>query len=380
MAACPSICDNEILRLVKLVYEAAEDPALWHNFLGRVGVLMNATASTMEAYDQSQRSGNVGASSNLDPELLQQYDYFAPKNLWQKGGSARYPIARAVTGSMYVTDNTLFRSEFYQDFLRHMSIFHLAGGVLLKDGDHNASVSFFRPRGNEAFGPEELALLNVLLPHIKQALHIHRRISIAEGGRRAISEALDRMPIGVLVVDDCSRVLAANRRAAEILAEGKGLSSEPGGLRAAIPSQTSKLRNLVAGAAETSRGAAFHPGGVLKLERPSLQGSLSVRVVPLSSHSCLADHVQAAAIIFVSDSITCPTVSHLAALYCLTPAEERLATKLIEGQTLDEIAAALQISRNTAATQLKSVFQKTGTHRQTDLVRLLLSSVAALIP
>lgn len=380
MSAYPSICDEEILRLVKLVYEAAEDTALWHEFLGRVSVFMNATASTMEVYDQSQRSGNVEVSFNLDPELLRQYDYFAPKNPWQKGGGTRFPIARAVTGSMYVTDDVLFRSEFYQDFLRSMGIFHLAGGVLLKDGGYNASVSFFRPRGDGAFGPEELAFLNVLLPHIKQALHIHHRISIAEGGRRAIAEALDRMPIGVIVVDDCSRVLAANRRAAEILAEGKGLLSGPSGLRATIPSQATKLRNLVAAAAETSRGIAFHPGGVLKLERPSLQGPLSVRVVPLPRHSCLADHVQAAAVVFVSDPIARPKLSHLATLYCLTPAEERLATKLIEGQTLDEIVTTLKISRNTAATQLKSVFQKTGTHRQADLVRLLLGSVAALTP
>lgn len=382
MAVNPSISDEEILRLVKLVYEAAEDMALWREFLGRVSALINATVSTLEVYDQSQNSGNIEVSFNVDPEFLHQYaSYFAPKNPWQKGGSTRLPLAKAVTGSMYVSDEVLFRSEFYQDFLRPVGAFHLAGGILLKNGGHNASVSFFRPQQDEAFGIEALAFLNVLLPHIKQALHLHYRISAAEGERRATVAALDRMPIGVVIVDNYARVLIVNRRAAEILAEGDGLSSGPSGLQAANPRQTTTLRNLVAAAAATSKGVAIYPGGVFKLERSSLKSPLSIRVVPLPPHSCLVDNVRsAAAVVFVSNPDARPTVSHLVALYCLTPAEERLAAELIQGQTLEEIAAALQISRNTAATHLKSIFQKTGTRRQADLVGLLLGSVAAVIP
>jgi DNA-binding CsgD family transcriptional regulator len=81
----------------------------------------------------------------------------------------------------------------------------------------------------------------------------------------------------------------------------------------------------------------------------------------------------------VSDPEAHPAPSQIWSLYHLTPAEERLATLLAQGESLKEAAEGLGISRNTAATQLKSVFQKTGVHRQSDLVRLVLGGVGSLV-
>ncbi len=55
-----------------------------------------------------------------------------------------------------------------------------------------------------------------------------------------------------------------------------------------------------------------------------------------------------------------------------------LASELAKGLTLDDAAAALDISRNTARSQLQAVFRKTGVSRQSELVLLLLGSVATL--
>ena len=47
-------------------------------------------------------------------------------------------------------------------------------------------------------------------------------------------------------------------------------------------------------------------------------------------------------------------------------------------RTISEVADELEITLNTARTHLKQVFEKTGTKRQAELVRLLLQSPAAL--
>ena len=52
-------------------------------------------------------------------------------------------------------------------------------------------------------------------------------------------------------------------------------------------------------------------------------------------------------------------------------AEARIASMLIDGHSLTEIAGLQGVSLNTVRTQLKSVFVKTGVDRQVDLVRLL---------
>jgi DNA-binding CsgD family transcriptional regulator len=59
-------------------------------------------------------------------------------------------------------------------------------------------------------------------------------------------------------------------------------------------------------------------------------------------------------------------------MFGLTPAETRLALTLLEGVTLREAAARFETSQHTTRTQLAGIFEKTGTNRQTDLVRLLM--------
>ena len=55
----------------------------------------------------------------------------------------------------------------------------------------------------------------------------------------------------------------------------------------------------------------------------------------------------------------------------LTPAEARLAVHLASGASLTETADEFGVTHNTVRAQLRAIFDKTETHRQSDLVRLL---------
>ena len=67
-----------------------------------------------------------------------------------------------------------------------------------------------------------------------------------------------------------------------------------------------------------------------------------------------------------------PPAAILAKTFHLTPAEARLACIIARGAPPDIAARELKISRETARNQLKSVFGKTDTHRQSELVALLM--------
>jgi DNA-binding CsgD family transcriptional regulator len=62
----------------------------------------------------------------------------------------------------------------------------------------------------------------------------------------------------------------------------------------------------------------------------------------------------------------------------LTPAEGRLAAALAKGDSLTTYALTAGIARNTARAQLASIFDKTGTSRQAELVALIWRSVSAM--
>ncbi|GAB6044290.1 hypothetical protein JCM17961_49770 [Endothiovibrio diazotrophicus] len=84
--------------------------------------------------------------------------------------------------------------------------------------------------------------------------------------------------------------------------------------------------------------------------------------------------------LFLSDPHAPPPVAAetLTALYGLTPAEARLVALLTRGLTLDAVAERTHLSPHTLRTQLKQVFRKTGTSRQPELIKLILTGPAAI--
>ena len=69
-----------------------------------------------------------------------------------------------------------------------------------------------------------------------------------------------------------------------------------------------------------------------------------------------------------------PQTAQLALLckaFHLTPAEAQIALLLTEGKSPEEAALELGVSRETVRSHLKSVFRKTGTHRQGELIALV---------
>ncbi len=69
-------------------------------------------------------------------------------------------------------------------------------------------------------------------------------------------------------------------------------------------------------------------------------------------------------------------VAPAAMAFGITPAQARLASLIVDGKDLVEAAAILGISVNTARTQLKRMFKKTGSHSQPTLVRAILMAGA----
>ncbi len=194
--------------------------------------------------------------------------------------------------------------------------------------------------------------------------------------RDAAAQTLDGMHRGFMVTDHSCRVLFSNRIAQGILECGDGLQSGPNGLCAARARDTADLRGLIRHAA--SPGAPAGEVSALSIWRPSLQRVLLLRITPIQvpSSPLLAQFLALAAI-FVHDPAAPALLDEcaLTRLYGLTTAECRLLTLVLNGNTLQQAAATLAVTLNTARTHLKHIFMKTDTNRQTQLIPILVGSV-----
>ncbi|TPL23568.1 hypothetical protein FJ945_16975 [Mesorhizobium sp. B2-4-9] len=126
---------------------------------------------------------------------------------------------------------------------------------------------------------------------------------------------------------------------------------------------------MIATAAERVGGS----GGAMALARPEPHRPLSVLVTPLIIETTWFVTGRSAAIVFVADPDSAPPTAqeHLRSLYRLTPSEAAVAMAITHGAELQAVADEPEISLTTARTHLQHVFEKTGTRRQAELVRLI---------
>jgi CheY-like chemotaxis protein/DNA-binding CsgD family transcriptional regulator len=191
-------------------------------------------------------------------------------------------------------------------------------------------------------------------------------------------EALNRIAVGVFLIDIDRKVLFRNRRADELLAEADGLSlGREGLLRGERPQQTQALRDIIE--TSISRGSAGNRQGsdAVALTRESGKRPLIAVACPLGRGPAAAG--EPAVGLFVTDPEwrSSDAAEAVAQLYGLSPAETRLALALVRGLRLDEIAEEFGLSRNTVSYTLKNLFRKTETDRQADLINLFLSNPVA---
>ncbi|MEQ1759523.1 MAG: helix-turn-helix transcriptional regulator [Vicinamibacterales bacterium] len=168
---------------------------------------------------------------------------------------------------------------------------------------------------------------------------------------------MDRLPYGVLFLSDPGRLEYANRAATAILRNEDGLSLADGRLRAATADASARLLEAVTAAHRGDDARAGDP--VLMLERPS--GTRSLVLLIAVSRIDGAEFEPAPVVVYVTDPE-------------LTPSEARLLLILVEGLSARDAAARLGISYETVKARLNTRFTKTGTRRQPDLMRLVLSS------
>lgn len=230
-----------------------------------------------------------------------------------------------------------------------------------------------------AFGEEEMRLMGMLAPHVIRAVQVHRRISRVTIEKEWAFGVLDYLHLGVILTNNVAVPLFVNRAAERMLTQQQGITVYHGKLVLSTSPQTTLFHKFIADAANGVPDAAI--GGDMRITRPGNGGCLHCMVIPVSLELSARLNFSPASgcvAVFISKpgNLQLPP-KRLAVLYGLTPAEARLAAKLATFRSMEQAADDLCISVNTARTQLKSVFSKTGAKSQSELLVLLATGTLA---
>ncbi len=179
---------------------------------------------------------------------------------------------------------------------------------------------------------------------------------------------LSRLDLPLMVIDRRLKVLNCNEAARSLVERAQSLAIVDGVLNCGYPSASTRLRSAMA--TDTLAGT------VLRLPFSEDGSEVELVLLPLRNAERITGNPSALIYLHQENgSLGSVIQSLLRERYGLTDAEARLAGSLVNGTSLKESAGTLGISVATARVQLKQVFRKTGTRRQTEFLVKVLSGI-----
>ncbi|BBZ34367.1 helix-turn-helix transcriptional regulator [Mycolicibacterium confluentis] len=356
---------DDFSRMVTGVYGAALTPQTWLSAISDISSTLGAHSSAVVLGGEIDRTVKV---ANLPPEVGQAYIEYYAKLDYILEAVERGPVGRLSPTAPLRALNP--RSEFDADWMRPN---HMDDGlfVRLRSGPATATFLVANSATDEGFAtPERIKVVNALVPHLQQALRTEHALRDSAISASDVAAAADSVRHGVAVVTADSAVVHMNSAAAEILTADDGLTLSGGRIETGHSATTARLARSVGGAA-AGNASGVRGGDSLLCARPSGRRPYVVHVLP--SEVVEPRQPRALVIIVDPDQQIDPPAALLRRLFGLTPAEAEVAVRVLRGDGLTPIAEELSVSLATVKSHLQRVFEKTDTHRQAELVRLLLS-------
>ena len=370
--------DQKILKAVEGLYEAALTPDRWPVALDRIGDLLGQASVLLTAFDHQENVLGRSFTSRIAPYSLELFHtlYNTPESNPRLGRNYLQPVGKLVFAREVCDQVTFIKSGVYADCYRPEGLLDEVSVILHKTKTSMAGLAIMRQERSGPFNSEDISLIQVLIPHLQRAVQILSHIEKLSVGYNALSDALDHMEFGIILVRADGRVSVANRVAQDIARQNDGLSLSPNGLTAFNPAEAERLHRLIAAAIRQSALS----GGTMSLSRPSRRRPLTLLICPLAERGLdgLGHHGGAAIFITDPERKTDAPLKRIAQVYGLTQREAALAILLTQGQDLREASTHLGVSQSTTQTHLKRILEKTGTHRQAEVVALILRSLAPI--
>ena len=360
--------------LIGLIYDTTIDPTLWSSVLARTAEFVGGPSAALFSKDTVASNGNIYHQAGTDPYYralyFEKYVGLDPTTGGHFFADVEQPIA---TGDL-MPYGQFIETRFYREWAEPQGLVDFISAVLDKSATSVAMFGVFRHQRDGVADDEARRRMRLIVPHIRRAVLIGRLFDLKQAEAASFSDILDGLEAGMFLVDGGGVIVHSNRAGRLLLDDGSFVCSLGGRLAAAEPQFDRDLRDVLEAAALGdeeigTRGIAL-PLNVAEGE------NYVAHVLPLNSRtlrSVGSNYAAASAAVFVRKAAlqTTPAPEIIAKAYNLTPTELRVLLAIVDVGGVPEVAAALGVATTTVKTHLGRLFEKTGTGRQADLVKLV---------
>lgn len=250
---------------------------------------------------------------------------------------------------------------------------HLPEGELCKIGFGRLA------QGSQGGSLQEdgIPCLDATLPCLQAWLGNLRHQEMTEALCASFADRYDRYRVGALVIDQDGWVLYQNESARTVLSQADGLSLLGPRLRI---HDAAELSGLMDGICQHMRSPAPNGSFLPKLFTVSRrEGAALVLAVSVHREPAQIEGGLSTLLIFDPERPPLDRRAAMQSVFALTDREADVVAAISEGMSLEDFAARSGCTVTAARSVLKRVFRKTGTTRQTEVVKLMLSSPAGMV-
>jgi DNA-binding CsgD family transcriptional regulator len=345
--------------------EIVVDPSFWPSVMADICRAVGASGAALLQSDV--RTPDIPRTPSVD-EMFSHYF----QNGWHtRDVRAQRAVPLLLSGSRIIIDQDIFtlvemrREQLYGEALLPFG-FQWFAAVGFRAGPALWGLSIQRTTKEGPFARRDKAILSDLSRKLTEVASLSHAV-----GRVALSSAtnaLNSVHVPAIAVDMFGNVLDANE-AAQVLFD-QHVCIRKKHLVLADKEANSCLKELLDRLRYTPEHSTFQCDPIV-IRRPNRQ-NVVIHALPAQGAAQTPFLGARALLTFTSiESKPGPQPALLSKVFGLTPAEARLASIIAEGLSPEQAADQLKTSRETVRNQLRAIFAKTATHRQSELVALL---------
>ncbi|MCW5713278.1 MAG: hypothetical protein KIT43_02010 [Bauldia sp.] len=346
----------------------------WSNWLTSARKVFGAAAALLAPVSTSAAGWQGGITDGVGAERLDAYrNHFHRLDNWTNRVKVA-TVGAPHSMQMLVPDDELLRSEIYNDYMKPAGR-RYALGMTLDVGPSRFLFAVGRSEREGDFAAGDFEAMERLGSFLGRTLMTQRLLQASEANALASQAVMDQSRRGVVLLDASLKVVFQNLVATEMVASGDIIGMRSGQLVAINRNDERRFREAIE--MVSARPAEQR---ILPLHSVRTDGRVTVSVVGITpSTTPMIDFgiVRPAILMIINDAANLPEVSpaHLESAFGFTVQEARAASLLLSGLELSEVAERLSISKETVRYHLKSLFAKTGTHSQRELVHFITVSL-----
>jgi DNA-binding CsgD family transcriptional regulator len=364
---------EELSLVIGDIYDASLDQALWPEAYRRIRDFLGGGTTSLVSQDAVTKAVDVHFMLGHEQQFLDQFHekYFKLNPIFPTVMFLDIEQKNVLSDVLPIAD--FLQTRFSREWVKPQTFCDCALSTVEKS-PVGCTVLMSMRRKDEGFFDDEIRRrFGLIIPHIRRSHVIGKVVETHQVKAAALADALDGLVSAMFIVDASARIVHANVSGNLMVSESNVMRAPSGRLHATDPVADQALQDIFTAA----QGGDSELGkkGVAVPIRARDDERYIAHVLPLTSGGRRKAGVSygAVAALFVRKAtldLPSPPVA-IAQAFRLTQAELRVLFSLTEIGSVSEVAEVLGISEATVKTHLQHIFAKTGTGRQSDLVKLV---------